>query len=391
MRPVLSMPGSAYANIGKQVAYWLSQIPECRINCSTKEISDFAKNTILPEGDILVSFDVTSLYTNVPVTEAITYCAELFFDKHKLSIDGVSKETFIKLLELSSCDVVMSTHEGYYIQKEGLAMGSAPAPHIANAWLSKYDDTIKGESILYFRYMDDIIQNIKEQELLEKLHNINHLHKNLTFTSEREKENSLAFVDMEVLNNKGVLTTKWYRKPTDTGLMMNFHSLAPLKYKRSVVIGSVHRIFRACSTWQLFHEGILELKQLLINNQYPPAFFEPLINSALTKLIEQPQKVHSEVDMEKDHDPYMLFLNYRGKCSETFAKDLYRICNDPNEPRNEKVRIIFTLKKLKTVLPQLKPQIPRMLRSGNVYQIDCPGCNARYVGQTVRHLQTRFG
>ena len=87
----------------------------------------------------------------------------------------------------------------------------------------------------------------------------------------------------------------------------------------------------------------------------------------------------------------MLFLNYRGKCSETFAKDLYRICNDPNEPRNEKVRIIFTLKKLKTVLPQLKPQIPRMLRSGNVYKIDCPGCNARYVGQTVRHLQTRFG
>ena len=55
------------------------------------------------------------------------------------------------------------------------------------------------------------------------------------------------------------------------------------------------------------------------------------------------------------------------------------------------MKVIFTLKKLKTVLTQMKPQIPRMLRSGNVYQIDCPGCNARYVGQTVRHLQTRFG
>ena len=49
------------------------------------------------------------------------------------------------------------------------------------------------------------------------------------------------------------------------------------------------------------------------------------------------------------------------------------------------------MKELKTVLLQKKPEIPRMLRSGYVYQIDYPGCNARYVGQTVRHLQNRFG
>ena len=72
--------------------------------------------------------------------------------------------------------------------------------------------------------MDYIIQNIKEQKLLEKFQDINKLHKNLSFTSEREKANSIAFSDMEVLNTKGVLTTKWYRKPTDTGLMMNFYS-----------------------------------------------------------------------------------------------------------------------------------------------------------------------
>ena len=101
---------------------------------------------------MLVSFDVSSLYTNVPVNEAIQYCAYLFFDKHKFSIEGVSKETFIELMELSSCNVIMSTHDGYYLQKEGLAMGSAPAPHIANAWLSQFEETIKGDSVLYFRY-----------------------------------------------------------------------------------------------------------------------------------------------------------------------------------------------------------------------------------------------
>ena len=128
-----------------------------------------------------------------------------------------------------------------------------------------------------------------------------------------------------------------------------------------------------------------------MNNQYPPSFFEPLIHATLTKLVEQYHKDNKEAEKENDRDPYMSFFNYRGKCSEQFAKDLYRICNDPNEPRNEKAKVIFTLKKLKTVLPQLKPQIPRMLRSGNVYQIDCPSCTACYVGQTAGHLQTRFG
>ena len=30
------------------------------------------------------------------------------------------------------------------------------------------------------------------------------------------------------------------------------------------------------------------------------------------------------------------------------------------------------------------------LRSSVVYQLICPGCNASYVGQTVRHLSTRM-
>ena len=45
----------------------------------------------------------------------------------------------------------------YYCKVDGLAMGSAPAPHLANGWLSSFDGNIKGASPLYYRYMDDII------------------------------------------------------------------------------------------------------------------------------------------------------------------------------------------------------------------------------------------
>ena len=170
---------------------------------------------------------------------------------------------------------------------------------------------------------------------------------------------------------------------------MNYHALAPMKYKKSVVMGFVYRIYRACSSWQLFHTSLEEAKSILINNQYPPSFFEPLIHKSLTDIINNKKKEDAKNEDDKK-EPYMLFLNYRGKCSENFAKQLHKTCNNPDQPLNEQVKVIFTLRKLKSTLPQLKPSIPKMFRSGNVYQIKCRGCDSFYVGQSVRHLQTRF-
>ena len=79
MRPVLSMPGSAYHKIAVQIANWLKCVPECKINSSSKSICDKLKTVTLEKDEIVVSFDVSSLYTNVPVIEAIEYCADLLY------------------------------------------------------------------------------------------------------------------------------------------------------------------------------------------------------------------------------------------------------------------------------------------------------------------------
>ena len=68
----------------------------------------------------------------------------------------VKKSVFIELAKIASCDVVMSTHDGYYKQIDGLAMGSPPAPHLANGWMSKFDRQIEGNAKLFTGYMDDI-------------------------------------------------------------------------------------------------------------------------------------------------------------------------------------------------------------------------------------------
>ena len=161
------------------------------------------------------------------------------------------------MAELASCD-------GYYRQVEGLAMGSAPAPHLANGWLRSFDDTIKGSSLFYARYMDDIICIVKKTDIDSKLYEINNLHPSLFFIVEIENEGKLSFLNMIIYDNNGQLSSGRFRKSPDTGLILNFHSLAPPKYKIPVGIGFVHRIYRTCSSWQLhvFHNAIEEAKTI---------------------------------------------------------------------------------------------------------------------------------
>ena len=255
LRPVLSMPGSSYYKIAKKVSKWLAVVPECQINTSSKEISESLGDIVLDENSEIVSFDIVSLYTNVPVDDAITTCADLLYDGDYPK-PPVDKETFIKLLEICSKNVIMLTNDGFYRQINGLAMGSPPAPMLANGWLSSFESTIRKDSKVYHRYMDDILKDMKKNEIDQTLTEINELDDNLKFTLERESNGTIPFLDMRIIRKERTLESTWYTKPTDTGLKMNFHALAPLKYKRSAVIGMVHRIFRACSTKRNFDESL---------------------------------------------------------------------------------------------------------------------------------------
>ena len=108
------------------------------------------------------------------------YCGEF-------ELPPVSKETFIELLKLASTNVVMSTCDGYYIQKDGLAMGSPPAPCLANIWLFKREAEIKDDAKIFERYMDDVIRSIYESKIEEKVQHINSLHENLRNMRRRAK------------------------------------------------------------------------------------------------------------------------------------------------------------------------------------------------------------
>ena len=384
LRPVLSMPGSAYYKIANQVAEWLSVVEECKINYSTKSIVDSLRDINLERDHVLVSFDVSSLYTNVPVYEAMEECTNLLYSG-SYKKPPVDKETFKELLEMCSCNVIMLTNDGYFQQTEGLAMGSPPAPLLANGWMHKFDNIVKGDGTLFARYMDDYVRDIKDIEVNDKLKEINELHPSLKFTMEVEENGSLPFLDTLLQHNTdGTISSTWYRKKTDTGLVMNYHSLAPEIYKRSVVIGMVHRIIRSCSSWKFIHESLEKAKNILNNNQYPPSFYDPIIAKCIKSFVapDDDEKENDDTDENDKIQEKMVFLQYRGRVTDKFKYALMKL--------ELPIKVILTLRKLKTVLPSLKPSIEKSFKSGIVYQITCPRCKSRYVGQSVRHLLTRI-
>ena len=127
---------------------------------------------------------------------------------------------------------------------------------------------------------------------------------------------------------------------------MKFHALAPRRYKRSVVSGFVHRIYRACSSWQYICDSIDKAKEVHEKNQYPVLFYEPIIAETINKLREPPQvSQNTATNADDSQENHRLLLQYRGQPTDQFVKQL-KSCGAP-------AQVILTLRKLKTEDPTL--------------------------------------
>ena len=95
----------------------------------------------------------------------------------------------------------------------------------------------------------------------------------------------LLFVDMEIIQKwNGSLESEWFRKPPDTGIIINWYAIALLRYKKDLVSGFVNRILSATTSYDAFVRGCKKAKSILTNNQYPKNWDEWQVGRIIDKV-----------------------------------------------------------------------------------------------------------
>ena len=82
----------------------------------------------------MCSFDIDSLFTNVPLTETIDICAHLLYHM-ELEHRPISESVFVELMNMATRDVEFSFNNIMFIQIDGAAMGSPLGPTLANIFV----------------------------------------------------------------------------------------------------------------------------------------------------------------------------------------------------------------------------------------------------------------
>ena len=157
------------------------------------------KNEKIPENYEMVSFDVKSLFTSVPLEHTIDITIKRIYAKHEITTVFTRPE-MKKLLTICTKNVHFSFNNNIYIQIDGVAMGSPLGPVLANIFMvelesvlfPKLNDHVKK----WRRFVDDTFVYNKRGSIEYVLSMINSFHDNIKSTYEQENNNRLPFLDV---------------------------------------------------------------------------------------------------------------------------------------------------------------------------------------------------
>ncbi|XP_069993512.1 uncharacterized protein [Penaeus vannamei] len=238
LRPIISSIGTFNYNTAKFLVPIISPLTtnQYTIENSTAFASEIT-SLDLEQPNTMASFDVESLFTNVPLLETTEIIVDNIQTTH-LNKFGLTKDSFKKLLNITAHHSVFSYNDDLYTQTDGVAMGSPLGPSYTNAFLCHHEiNWLKQcppefRPVYYRRYIDDTFVLFKHPSHVNLFLNyLNSKHQSIKFTCETQLNNQLPFLDTYVTIDNGRFHTSIYRKPTFTGLGLHFLSNIPYIYK----------------------------------------------------------------------------------------------------------------------------------------------------------------
>ena len=168
--------------------------------------------------EILVSFDVTLLFTNIPTDEAVDVIhRRLLEDEEPEERTPLSPDRIAELLRLCLKSTYFSYDGEFYEQREGAAMGSPVSAIIANLYIEFFEelalDSAPCRPRLWKRYVNDTCCILKKDAVDGLLHHLNRVRPPIKFTMELEKNGSLPFLDANLTPSRGQLSGAFSTEP----------------------------------------------------------------------------------------------------------------------------------------------------------------------------------
>ena len=103
LRPILSMTGSAQHQLAKWLPSLLQPVLQNLSNCVSDSftfVKEVRKFTFFPSSVFLCSFDISSLFTNVPLAETIEICADALYNDDSMA-PSFPRNIFVELMQLA--------------------------------------------------------------------------------------------------------------------------------------------------------------------------------------------------------------------------------------------------------------------------------------------------
>jgi hypothetical protein len=337
------------------------------------------KDIDVPQGAILLSLDVDSLFTNVPYLDTLDVLRALF-EKQRLHPGEVDE-----LIELTTICMQQNYFRfggQYYQQSDGLAMGSPLSPLMADIFMDHFENQhiVDNINILYyFRYVDDLIicWTGSMSQLDTFVNDINNKHPKIKFKKELEQNNSLNFLDLTITKVDNKHDFQIYRKPTHTDTVIPASSTHPWQHKLAAFHCYAHRLLTVPLSDEHYKMELSNIYHLALSNGYSKSHVDGIICKKRIKMANSLLYAAPSLEPPKR---YKASITYVGKLSDK----IYKILKSNN------VNVAFkTNNTLRFRLCNGKEKVESAKKSG-VYKLACDECNKVYVGQTGRSFNTRY-
>ncbi|CAB4042700.1 Hypothetical predicted protein, partial [Paramuricea clavata] len=232
------------------------------------------KNAQISEDHELVSFDVKSLFTSIPLDLAIVNVKEALAN---YSDDlPIPKDEVIDLLTLCLESTFFHCDGNFYQQLHGTAMGSPVSVVVAEIVMQRLEEkelaTYPNPLPFWYRYVDDTITSLKKDEKVDFLNHLNQQNPSIQFTIEPEKNGQLAFLDCLVTRSGNTIRTSVYRKPTSTDRLLDDSSYHPASHKSATIKTLVKRAHVISSSNEDLEAELKHLNEVFDVNNYSKPF-----------------------------------------------------------------------------------------------------------------------